>query len=93
MGASNVSGGREGEDVRVVQRARCRFILDGYEGRQGAPADMVHTDARVKVAAYVGKHGWISVDASGPMHWDEVREWVVESYRLNAPSKLDRQVA
>ena len=53
----------------------------------------MHTDARVKVAAYVGKHGWISVDASGPMDWDEVREWVVASYRLNAPSKLAKQVA
>jgi hypothetical protein len=44
------------------------------------------------VAAYIGKHGWISVDASAPMDWDEVREWVVESYRLNAPSKLAKQV-
>jgi predicted DNA-binding protein (MmcQ/YjbR family) len=54
---------------------------------------LIHTDARVTVAAYVGKHGWITVDASGAVDWDEVREWVVESYRLNAPSKLARQVA
>jgi predicted DNA-binding protein (MmcQ/YjbR family) len=54
---------------------------------------LVHSDTRVTVAAYVGKHGWITVDASGPLDWDEVREWVVESYRLNAPSKLAKQVA
>ena len=54
---------------------------------------LVHTDKRVKVAAYVGKHGWITVDASGSLDWDELREWVVESYRLNAPSKLAKQVA
>src|SRR5947207_3380229 len=28
---------------------------------------LVHTDSRVSVAAYVGKHGWITVDATGPV--------------------------
>ena len=54
---------------------------------------LVHTDSRVTVAAYVGKHGWIDVDASGPLDWDEVREWVLESYRLNAPSRLAKLLA
>src|SRR5262249_30027104 len=53
---------------------------------------LVNTDARVSVAAYVGKHGWIQVRASGAVDWDEVREWVLESYRLNAPSRLAKQV-
>jgi len=54
---------------------------------------LVNTDSRVSVAAYVGKHGWITVDASGLMDWEEVRSWIVESYRLNAPSRLAKQIA
>ncbi len=53
---------------------------------------LVHTDRRFAVAAYVGKHGWIDVDASGPLDWDEIHELVLESYRLNAPGRLVRQV-
>jgi predicted DNA-binding protein (MmcQ/YjbR family) len=53
---------------------------------------LVNTDARVTAAAYVGKHGWIQVDASDPLDWDEVREWVFESYRLNAPTRLTKLV-
>jgi len=53
---------------------------------------LVQTDRRFAVAAYVGKHGWITVDASGPLDWDEIRELVVESYVLNAPRRLARQV-
>ena len=53
---------------------------------------LIHTDPRVRVAAYVGKHGWINVDASGPVDWDEIRELALESYCLNAPGRLARQV-
>ena len=53
---------------------------------------LVHTDKRITVAAYVGKHGWINVDASGPLDWDEMRELVLESYCLNAPSRLAKLV-
>jgi predicted DNA-binding protein (MmcQ/YjbR family) len=49
---------------------------------------LVATDARFAVAAYVGKHGWITVDAGGTLDWAEIRELVVESYRLNAPKRL-----
>jgi len=31
---------------------------------------LVNTDARYSIAAYVGKHGWINFDASGPVDWD-----------------------
>jgi predicted DNA-binding protein (MmcQ/YjbR family) len=53
---------------------------------------LVQTDKRFSVAAYVGKHGWINFDASGPLDWDEVRELVIESYCLNAPKRLAKQV-
>ena len=56
-------------------------------------AALVATDKRYSVAAYVGQHGWINVDASGGVDWDEVRELVLESYVLNAPKRLARAMA
>jgi predicted DNA-binding protein (MmcQ/YjbR family) len=56
-------------------------------------AALVNSDARYKVADYVGRHGWINVDVSGPVDWDEIRELVVESYSLNAPKRLAKLVA
>jgi predicted DNA-binding protein (MmcQ/YjbR family) len=55
-------------------------------------AALVNTDKRYRVAEYVGRHGWINLDASGPLDWDEIRELVLESYCLNAPKRLARQV-
>jgi predicted DNA-binding protein (MmcQ/YjbR family) len=56
-------------------------------------AALVATDERYSVAAYVGKHGWINIDASGEVDWDEVRELVVESYVLNAPKRLAKRLS
>jgi predicted DNA-binding protein (MmcQ/YjbR family) len=33
------------------------------------------------------------VDVSGPVDWDEIRELVIESYALNAPKRLAKEVA
>jgi predicted DNA-binding protein (MmcQ/YjbR family) len=60
----------------------------GMKVEKAHQAALVHTDPRIKAASYVGKHGWITVDASGPLDWDEMRELVVESYCLNAPRRL-----
>ena len=43
-------------------------------------------------AKYVGRHGWVSMDASRVKDWDEVRALIHESYRLIAPKRLVRQV-
>jgi len=50
-------------------------------------ADAVVQDPRFARAPYVGAHGWISMDAAGIRDWDEVRAFLVESYRLIAPRK------
>lgn len=42
--------------------------------------------------AYVGPKGWIGIELTGDVDWAEVRELVVESYRLVAPKKLAAQV-
>jgi predicted DNA-binding protein (MmcQ/YjbR family) len=65
----------------------------GLKVEKAHQAALVNSDPRYTVAAYVGRHGWIQIDASGPLDWDEVRELVVESYCLNAPKPLARRLA
>jgi predicted DNA-binding protein (MmcQ/YjbR family) len=50
-------------------------------------ADAVVQDPRFARAPYVGAHGWISMDAAGIRDWNEVRAFLVESYRLIAPRR------
>src|SRR5262245_27686087 len=64
----------------------------GHKGRQvtGFKLTMPHADAvihdpRFSRAPYVGKHGWVSMDASGKIDWDDVRAMIHESYSLIAP--------
>ena len=64
----------------------------GMKVEKAHQAALVGTDKRYSVAAYVGRHGWITVDASGQLDWDEIRELVVESYSLNAPKRLAKLV-
>lgn len=38
-------------------------------------------------APYVGRHGWVSMDTSVAGDTDQLRSFVLESYRLIAPKK------
>jgi predicted DNA-binding protein (MmcQ/YjbR family) len=53
-------------------------------------AALVSSDPRFTVAAYVGKHGWVSLalPAGTRIDWNEVEALVRGSYRLVAPPKL-----
>ena len=51
-------------------------------------AGLVASDPRFTVAAYVGKHGWISMRVDDDIDWNQVRALVVESYRMIAPKTL-----
>ena len=42
-------------------------------------------DSRFRPAPYVGRYGWVSMDAAGISDWNEVRALIEESYRLIAP--------
>lgn len=54
---------------------------------------LVATHPRITVAAYVGRHGWVSVDLKGTgLDWALVEDLVVDSYRLVAPKRLAAQV-
>lgn len=50
-------------------------------------ADAMIQDPRFWRAAYVGHHGWVSMDGSRVKDWNEVRALILESYRLIAPKK------
>jgi predicted DNA-binding protein (MmcQ/YjbR family) len=54
---------------------------------------LVATHPRVTVAAYVGRHGWVSMDLTGKgLDWAMVEDLVGDSYRLVAPKKLAQLV-
>jgi predicted DNA-binding protein (MmcQ/YjbR family) len=83
----------------------CDKIFTGYgeeEGRHtmGFKLEKPHAkeiikDERFWPAPYVGRHGWVSMDATKIKDWDEVRGLILESYRLIAPKrtlkKLDEE--
>jgi predicted DNA-binding protein (MmcQ/YjbR family) len=50
-------------------------------------------DPRFRLAAYVGRFGWLTMRLDPPIDWDEVTELMRGSYRLIAPKALARQVA
>ena len=45
-------------------------------------------DERFFTPAYWGPYGWVGLDLSGMVDWDEVAELVETSYRETAPKKL-----
>lgn len=53
-------------------------------------AALVSSDPRFTIAAYVGKHGWVSLAlaAGQKIDWNEIDALVRGSYRLVAPAKL-----
>jgi predicted DNA-binding protein (MmcQ/YjbR family) len=77
---------------------------DNHHGRgrpglwlKGAPGDqesMVQTAPQCFfVPPYVGPSGWVGIWLDGVVEWDEVADFVRDSYRLIAPKKLSRLVA
>lgn len=44
---------------------------------------------RFYVPPYVGPRGWVGIRLdAGAVDWDEVRELIIDSYRLTAPKRL-----
>ena len=85
---------------RVGEKIFCGYGEEGGKTTIGFKLEMAHAAARIEdprfeKAPYVGHKGWVSMDAASVTDWDEVRELVLESYRLIAPkrslAKLDAQ--
>jgi predicted DNA-binding protein (MmcQ/YjbR family) len=53
---------------------------------------LVASDPRFKIAKYVGKYGGVDMRIGPKPNWDEVEQFIVESYRLIAPKKLVREL-
>jgi predicted DNA-binding protein (MmcQ/YjbR family) len=72
-------------------------IFAGYGEENGKRAvgfklEMAHANLAVQVpgfsrAPYVGDKGWVSLETDSVKDWEEVREMILESYRLIAPKR------
>ena len=54
--------------------------------------DALLGDPRFERAAYVGRFGWVTMQLTPPVDWDEIDELVRTSYCLIAPRKLVKQL-
>src|SRR5262249_55524393 len=48
---------------------------------------LVVSDPRFKIAKYVGKYGGVDMRLGPNPNWNEVEQFIVESYRMIAPKK------
>jgi len=77
---------------RVGEKIFCGFGDERGKTSIGFKVTMDHQDAlimqdRFMMAAYVGRYGWVSMDASRIDDWLEVQDLVLESYQLIAPKR------
>ena len=77
------SGWGAGKDGRYATSAK----LD--KDKQAA---LVASDPRFEVAAYVGKHGWVTFTPGDKPNLGELEALLLESYRNVAPKKLVEQL-
>jgi len=77
---------------RVADKIFCGFGEEngkeciGFKLEKRHAAIMVR-DPQYSPASYVGKHGWVSMDATMDIDWVELESFILESYRLIAPKK------
>jgi len=53
---------------------------------------LVASDPRFKIAKYVGKYGGVDMRIGPAPNWDEIEQFIVESYRIIAPKKLVKEL-
>src|SRR5262245_23891369 len=64
----------------------------GFKTDKELQAMLVASDARFKIAKYVGKHGWVDMRLGKKPNWAEVEQFIVGSYRMIAPKKLVKEL-
>ena len=78
---------------RVMGKIFCGYGEEKGKESAGFKLEMDHADAlvrndpRFERAPYVGHKGWVSMDAAGIKDAAELRDLILESYRLIAPKK------
>lgn len=65
----------------------------GFKTNKELQAMLVASDPRFTIAAYVGKHGWVDMKLGKKPNWQEVEQFITESYRMIAPKKLVKQLS
>src|SRR4051812_27981730 len=53
---------------------------------------LVASDPRFKIAKYVGQYGGVDMRIGPKPNWDEIEQFIVESYRIIAPKKLVKEL-
>ncbi len=75
------------------QKIFCACGVDGDVASMGWKCEpevqhaLVASDPRFTIAAYVGKHGWVTFRATGKLDWGFIKEAIHESYRLIAKAR------
>jgi predicted DNA-binding protein (MmcQ/YjbR family) len=64
----------------------------GFKTDKSLQAMLVASDPRFSIAKYVGKHGWVDMKIGKRPNWDEIEQFIVDSYRRIAPKKLVKQL-
>ena len=77
---------------RVGEKIFAGYAEENGKCVVGFKLEMAHASIAVQVpgfsrAPYVGHKGWVSLETDSVKDWDEVREMILESYRLIAPKK------
>lgn len=60
----------------------------GFRTSLRRQAELVATDPRFSIAKYVGKYGGVDMRLGPRPRWDEVRGFIVDSYKIMAPKRL-----
>jgi predicted DNA-binding protein (MmcQ/YjbR family) len=86
-------GGHEAPAFRVRDKLFVTLAEDGsaltLKASAGEQALLVSAEPdRFFVPAYVGSKGWIGIVLRLPVDWEEVAEFIEDSYRLIAPKSL-----
>lgn len=64
----------------------------GFRVDKELQSTLVGSDPRFSIAKYVGQHGGVDMRLGPKPNWDEVEQFIVESYRLIAPKKLVKEL-
>lgn len=84
---------RVGEKIFAGCGAEKGVVTLGFKLEKERARTLIAGDPRFRPAPYVGKHGWVAIDAHDVDDWDAVREFVEESYRLIAPKRASKALA
>lgn len=78
---------------RVGEKIFCGYGHEDGKASIGFKVTMDHQDALImrdgfRIAKYVGRYGWVTMDITGTTDWREIETLIHESFELIAPKRL-----